>query len=992
MGRGGRGKWRGRGGNRGGGGGGGGGGGNRPYNSYPDIVKEHKVLESYYNKLLDFPKEEQEKFWATLRRELPNSFRFCGSKGHALTVRKLLQERYIPEISQIDEFEGRKFEPPKPVAFYPDDLAWWMTTPKQVIRRYPPFSAFQKFLVSETSVGNISRQEVVSMIPPLLMDVRPGMTVLDLCAAPGSKASQLLEMIHAGEEARIHKVMNNVGEDSILADDPSDDGRATGLLIANDADYKRAQMLIHQLKRISSPNMIVTNHDATMYPSIKLPSQPGDNPKQGRYLKFDRILADVPCSGDGTLRKNVTLWNEWNPNNAAGLHLTQSRILVRALQMLKVGGRVVYSTCSMNPIENEAVVYSAIERCGGLEKVDIIDCSNELPELKRRSGMKRWCVPDKQGRTFSSWKECCEAKDNDAVSSPDKFIETMFPREDGSESANVPIERCMRVYPHQQDTGAFFITVLEKKSEIKAKNENDGKEQPKVAANGASAQPQINSDPKHKTEEDIPTATATPSAGAQDGIATLGTKRPREDDAEEVVTAKRARSNDGVETEIKGGESLDAPMQDVVPTPKPQDQPRKPKGQGHNEDPFKYLSPDHEVLKDIKQFYKVSDKFPTDRYMVRNAMCEPAKAIYYSSALVRDIFIENESRAVKFVHGGVKLFVKQEAPSPEVCRWRIQSDGLPILEGYVGEERVVYLHNKQTLHKLLIEMFPMFKQDEWQTLGEIGARIRDIGMGCCVMRVEPTGDDPAFTERMVLPLWKSVHSLNLMLPKEDRSAMLLRIFNDTSPVVNLSLKKKEEQKKKQEEDGNIVKMEKEDGSPNGEAENKDLNDEMKMAEDAPTPADSPRGATLEDNGGALIKDHGSGFEPAYPAVSPVLEGVEMIDTPATTPMTAEPRNGIFRELHDLVPAAMTDLVSLQYNSTGLNLLLSQCPDEQLGSFRSAVETFTSSLADFSDTLNTVRRAAANLAGAATALQDAIEYDLDDEGEAEVSSDIPNGVL
>jgi len=62
-------------------------------------------------------------------------------------------------------------------------------------------------------------------------------------------------------------------------------------------------------------------------------------------------------------------------------------------------------------------------------------------------------------------------------------------------------------------------------------------------------------------------------------------------------------------------------------------------------------------------------------------------------------------------------------------------------------------------------------------------------MGCCVLRIEPDGTDPEFSERMALPLWKSIHSLNLMLPKEDRSAMLLRIFNDTSPLINPALQK-----------------------------------------------------------------------------------------------------------------------------------------------------------------------------------------------------------
>jgi multisite-specific tRNA:(cytosine-C5)-methyltransferase len=274
--------------------------------------------------------------------------------------------------------------------------------------------------VSETSVGNISRQEVVSMIPPLVMDLQPGMTVLDMCAAPGSKAAQLLEMVHRGEEARIRKsLQDHAKEDGReispgaevkaedareLEIDSSDDGRATGILIANDSDYKRAHMLIHQLKRLSSPNLIVTNHDATMYPSIKLPPTP-ENPATNRYLKFDRILADVPCSGDGTTRKNVNLWQDWNPGNALGLYITQVRILVRALQMLKPGGRVVYSTCSMNPVENEAVIASAIERCGGLGKVQLLPSDDKLPLLQRKPGLKKWSVMDKSGKVWDSFED-----------------------------------------------------------------------------------------------------------------------------------------------------------------------------------------------------------------------------------------------------------------------------------------------------------------------------------------------------------------------------------------------------------------------------------------------------------------------------------------------------------------------------------------------------------------------------------------------------------
>jgi len=183
--------------------------------------------------------------------------------------------------------------------------------------------------------------------------------------------------------------------------------------------------------------------------------------------------------------------------------------------------------------------------------------------------------------------------------------------------------------------------------------------------------------------------------------------------------------------------------------------------------------------------------------------------------------VENEGRGVKFVHGGVKMFMKQDAPSAEVCRWRIQSEGMPIISGYVGQERVVTLTSKETFKTLLKEMFPKFINEDWRKLGEIGERAKEIGMGCCILKVEPDGTDPDFAEKMVLPLWKSFHSLNLMLPKEDRSAMLLRIFNDTSPVINQSLKDSAAAKaKKEAEDageGDVEVENKAEGE--GESEN-----------------------------------------------------------------------------------------------------------------------------------------------------------------------------
>ncbi|KAJ2976093.1 hypothetical protein NUW58_g8176 [Xylaria curta] len=772
------------------------------YRSYPDIPKNNDKLETFYNSLLPLDDAEKVEFWEALRRDLPNSFRFCGSKGHAVAVKRLLETRYAPEIDKIEHFNGDVVQAPQPVPWYPDQLAYSMTTPKQVVRKFPPFASFQKFLVSETSVGNISRQELVSMIPPLVMDLKPGMTVLDLCAAPGSKSAQLLEMIHSGEEARIRKFMESFGEAALPSneredvdptEDSADDGRATGLLIANDVEYKRCHMLVHQLKRLSSPNLIVTNHDATLFPSLRVGRDP-ENPNVPRYLKFDRILADVPCSGDGTLRKNCDLWKNWQPGNALGLHATQARILVRALQMLKVGGRVVFSTCSMNPVENESVVVSAIERCGGPDVVEIIDCKDRLPLLKRYPGMHQWQIMDKSGKIWNNWEEVQQHVLNGGQA-PGKVSQTMFPRPDTSDCSGLPLDRCMRVYAHQQDTGGFFITVLEKKKEFKAKEEVKSQfGTSSTPQNGASV-PEGESTTAQEMEivEQVKAAVGEPT----DEIPSIGAKRALEEaETQPAPDSKRQRTEtptsekvENITKAILETETTKAEKDETEsPAPNASTDKRVKRAEANYEEPFKYLATDHEVIENIRAFYKISPRFPSDRFMVRNAVGEPAKAIYYSSQLVREILVENEGRGVRFIHGGLKMFMKQDAPSAEVCRWRIQSEGLPIIAGYVGQDRIIRLTNKETLHMLLREMFPKFVNEDWKKLNEIGERTRDIGMGCCLLSVEPEGNDPEFSESMVLPLWKSFHSLNLMLPKEDRTAMMLRLFNDTTPVINRSLK------------------------------------------------------------------------------------------------------------------------------------------------------------------------------------------------------------
>ncbi len=182
------------------------------------------------------------------------------------------------------------------LGWYPKGAAWQIDCSRRQMRE-AGLRELQGLLVHLADEGKISRQEAVSMIPPLLLDVRPGHTVLDLCAAPGSKTGQLLELtaVHSGQPGQ--------------AADDSDDGVRDGAVVANDVDRERLQMMIARQKPLRSPRLLATNYPGQRFPAVQArssaeagESETGASESEG---VFDRVLCDVPCSGDGTLRKYV---------------------------------------------------------------------------------------------------------------------------------------------------------------------------------------------------------------------------------------------------------------------------------------------------------------------------------------------------------------------------------------------------------------------------------------------------------------------------------------------------------------------------------------------------------------------------------------------------------------------------------------------------------------------------------------------------------------
>lgn len=754
---------------------------------------------------------EFEKMWEALKTDLPNSFRFTGTKSDALAVREIFKQRYIPAIA-AKKFEGKPVPPPECVNAFPDELVWHMKTHKKIIRRHAPFADFQKFLVAEAASGNISRQEVVSMIPPHFLDVRPGMVVLDMCAAPGSKSAQLAEMIHGDEEERVRRAANGESVGSGEEGDYSDDGRSTGLLIANDTDYKRAGMLVHQVKRLNFPNLIVTQHDASVFPSIELPS----DSEQKKWLKYDRILADVPCAGDGTARKNPNVWQKWTPKDGLGLHNLQLRILFRGLQMLKKGGRMVYSTCSMNPVENEAVVAAAIEACGGNSKAQLVDCSDLLPNLKRKPGMNVWKVLDtsqvsaggeKTAHMFTSWESFQKAKAKYEVEEPErsfsnKITAGCFPPISRSEEDRIPLERCIRVYPHLQDTGGFFIAVIEKVDDIRIKqNQNPEK--------AAKAQ-RLQEDAEMTTDASVPLpeentieADATKGETDSDVPDVAANLKRKLDEPEETAPLKKAKSEETLAEPTENGSVKKSESTPATNGSLATSEPRlKPENQSQSKEYFEYLPSNDATVASIMSFFGVSDRFPRDRFMVKNKEGLSLNKIYYTSALAKDILQQNKERGMKFIHCGVVMFVAHKSKDKDYTHapWRLQTEGIRIIEPWASK-RIINCTSKDTLHRLIVEMFPKMNREGEHGMGEVGDQVQPMDIGCCFVRVEKD-EEQGIPFRMILPLWRHPGSANLMIDKDDRKAMLLRIFNekDTEIINHVAEKEKAAQKEKDDEE------------------------------------------------------------------------------------------------------------------------------------------------------------------------------------------------
>lgn len=176
-----------------------------------------------------------------------------------------------------------------------------------------------------------------------------------------------------------------------------------GTVVANDNNLGRISALRFNAERLGATSLAVTNDDARNYSLERFD-----------FDEFDRTLVDAPCSCEGTIRKNPDALDNWSEGHISSVAGIQKGILRRAVQATREGGTVLYSTCTFAPEENEAVVQHALNR----EDCRVVDFDLGL---EHSPGLTEW--------------------------EDDSYDESL--------------EQAARIYPHQNDTGGFFVAKLE---------------------------------------------------------------------------------------------------------------------------------------------------------------------------------------------------------------------------------------------------------------------------------------------------------------------------------------------------------------------------------------------------------------------------------------------------------------------------------------------------------------------------------------------------
>ncbi len=276
------------------------------------------------------PRLFRERYRKILGNDVKKFIEYCKkplTKSIRINTLKIEKERCIDLL----EARGWKL---KQIPWY--ENGYWVVDRGKSIEEEQLGNTLEHFM------GYFYIQEASSMIPPVVLNPSKKDYVLDMAAAPGSKTTQMAEMM-----------------------------RNKGCIVANDVQISRLKILRFNIEKLGVMNAVVTRMDGRKFKKFK--------------NRFDKVLIDAPCSSEGTIRKDWKVLSRWNIKVIKGMTSIQKRLLEAAVVCVKRGGTVVYSTCTLAPEENEAVIDYI------LRKFDDVDVEKvNLKGLKTREGITEW--------------------------------------------------------------------------------------------------------------------------------------------------------------------------------------------------------------------------------------------------------------------------------------------------------------------------------------------------------------------------------------------------------------------------------------------------------------------------------------------------------------------------------------------------------------------------------------------------------------------------
>ena len=379
----------------------------------------------------------------------------------------------------------------------------------------------------------------------------------------------------------------------------------------------------------------------------------------------------------------------------------QTQIAMRGLALLKVGGLMVYSTCSFNPVENEAVVASLLRRCRGA--VELVDTSSMLPKLVRRPGMHTWKVAVEHPQSELD-KDAGTAAETVKIGSPDdkvkmgiKFVDSMedipdhiegtgfdfkkhapdmFPPS-AEDAAKMHLEYCWRMMPHDQNTGGFFLALLRKTGELQ------GPEGPRKTK----ATETVQKEEASRDDDDVTMSDSYASAADDASGSSVAAADKEPEEPADVSGVPRGMVSAGNKT----GSDVRGRAKSYLPPVL--------RAGGHDMYNKWVVGEENEkIWAKVKDHFGIMDSFNEAQLYTRSSN---AKIISYVNKAMAETCMDfaNNERKLKIVNAGLRMFEKaREKASQRVatksgvvgkaCPYRLNHESLHLIEPYMTKRKV----------------------------------------------------------------------------------------------------------------------------------------------------------------------------------------------------------------------------------------------------------------------------------------------------------------